>query len=265
MFDKLFQLLSEQAVKAANASPVPIDVTKDTFVRQSDGTFAILQAEPGKRDHQAQDLFTVVAFALREPLKSAIWYSASEVVALLDDADRRDTVTMHLAFSPQWLWLASQDANAKQLDQRTLIYTLRTLLRDNLALAGDLVAVLRQINFAVGQAGESNVQRGKSSVGKTVKAEIQGVGELPEYVTLQVPVWTGPLAKIRVRVDLVLEPDEQTQTFKFAPLPGQMDKALVEALETLEAEIQSLCAAVGSDMGVDEAAAQMVRVYRGEP
>lgn len=257
MLDKLFAAMAEQAVKAANASPVVIDITKDTFVRQSDGTFAILQAEPAKRDHKADDLSTVVAFALRAPESSAIWYSPSAIVALLDDEDRRDKVTMTIQPSPQWQWLLGQDANAKQFDQRGLIYTLRTLFRDNLALAGDLIGLLRQINFKAGQEGESNIGRGKSSVGKIVRSEIQGAGELPEYVTLQVPVWYGPLAKIRVRVDLALEPDEQTQTFKFTPLPGKLDAALVEALETLHDDLATLCGLIGET--------PTVRIYRGNP
>jgi hypothetical protein len=52
---------------------------------------------------------------------------------------------------------------------------------------------------------------------------------LPEFVTLSVPVFAGPLAGWRREVPAALEVDPETETFQLIPLPGAIEAAVCSA------------------------------------
>jgi hypothetical protein len=87
------------------------------------------------------------------------------------------------------------------------------------------------------------VQRGKSSIGKTIQQQIEGLGEIPEYVTLTVPFWANRVL-VYVDVECSLDPDEATQTFKLVPLPGKVERATEMALDALH---DAIVASFGKD------------------
>jgi len=254
MLAEFLKALAEQSVKAATVSPVLIDLTKDYVFRDGDGRIEYLHGGPPYRSHEADDLETIVAFA-NDPQwpNAALWYSSAQVVCLLDGKDRREGVRLTLETSPQWSDLVSQDAGPKGMSQRELLSKLRILYRDNLERAGDIIGVLKVIDWKAGAAGNSNIDRGKSSVGKTITAELQGVKNIPEYVSLMVSPWLGVMRSVHVVVECAIEIDEATQTFKFFPLPGQLDKASVEAEAELHAKLAAMLETVD------------VPIYHGEP
>jgi hypothetical protein len=214
------------------------------------------EATPAVRAHKATALETVIAKAAETPHdeKVELWVSRDGITLLLND-DRRDTVRYALGLSDQIKTL--DELARKNVSQKDLIFLLRTTFRDSLGLAGDLVAILRNVKFKVEEAGGSEIQHGKSSIGKSLSAEINGTKTLPEYVTLTVPVFAqAGVQQIRMPVECALEPDAATQTFRLAALPGAIERAVGDGERKLKVILEE---------GLAEAKTEHVPVFIGTP
>lgn len=223
MLTDLAKWLADQAVMATAPQIVPVDVNKDYLIMK-DGKATLIDAQPRRRDHKARDLGAIKSFA-EQYQTGSVWYSRSGVVFLFDDGDRRDRVTLPLCLSPQVSTLLELESSRRAMDQRLLILLLRTMFKDCL-MDSNLIDVLRQVDWKKGEQGEQVIQRGKSSLGKSIAAEMNTQAPLPEYVALSVPIFASGFPGIRSIVEMALEPNEQTATFQFFPLPGQIEEAV---------------------------------------
>jgi hypothetical protein len=251
---KAFEFLAKQAVAAAEPQVAEFDPTKCHVVRMPDGAVHFRPGVPPWRKHSAFDLETIAAFADRFKTDGpAIWVNRNGVVCLVNDSDRRERVEMKLSFSKQIQQLQTLEAK-QMLDQRGLIFMLRTVFRGCLGRAPELIDVLRQVRFTVGSEGEQNIGKGKSSMGKTVRAEMTGVQNIPEYVTVSVPIFdNGSLVMFTADVECVLEVLEQTQNFQFFPVPGRIEVAINQAETQLGETVVSLLEG------------ESFPIYRGQP
>jgi len=212
-------------------------------------------ATPAPRDHGAQDLATIVAFAEKGGEAEAgggpvLWYNRKAVVCLLNDGERRDKVTLPLALSRPIEVLTNLQTPAA-LTQAAFI----RLLRIDLAGACDsLVGIVRRVHWRSADEGEAELRPGKASVGRRIESELTGTAELPETVTLTVPVFTSILKK-PFEVQCSLDSDAGTQSFYLVPLPNQVEEAIQEA----EGDIGSLLRGMVSSRDLE------VPVYYGEP
>lgn len=181
-----------------------------------------------------------------------VWHSPNKIVVVLDAADRRDTATMAFECSTQYAKLCELETRGP-LDQKKLISLLRVDFAGCIDLPGLLTSV-RKIKFRASTSGESNVQHGNESLGKSVEAEVSGVdAAFPEEVVVKVPVYRNYGEDgFRTSVVCALEIDPPTQTFSFRPLGGEITRAMHAAQESIGARLRD---------GVGET----VPVYFGEP
>lgn len=251
----LFEAIGQQAVGGQNARVIPIPGAAHRFLLQSpSGLLSEREVTPPPREHQARSLQTVLELAKQHslfapptvPLKVdagalpavAIWYSRNRVVALLDDATRRDRIYLPLEASPQLKKLAELERTATLLTQREIIFLLRTLFHDCLGRCGDLLGVLRTAKIKRSEDGLATVQHGKSSVGRSMQAELTGLASIPEYLVLDVPLFASVFA-YRGQIHCALEIDVATERFQILPLPKQIELAISEAEEAIGEEIAS--------------------------
>jgi hypothetical protein len=227
-----------QAAKVFTAPQEPEGVY---YLQKPDGTVEKVTADAPLIRHTAADLSAVVEFAADG---SEIWYSREKVVCVIDRDSRRESVTLTLELSPQLKELQKLEANPRNLDQRQIVYLLRTTFRRCLGRAGNLLDVLRSIRFNSQAAGEGVVQHGKASIGKTLKQEITGTDNLPEYFVLEVPVFTNASLAQVFPVECALEPDAATQSFKIIPLPNEIEGAVAGGERMIA---QLLSAALGDE------------------
>ena len=235
MLKEFVEQLAKQAVDAAMPRIIVSDrQPKDVFALAVPGqTPEWKVAQPAARDHKAACVATVVAKTLTGT-KPVIWYSRTGVIGLLDDNSRRDRVTFALSPSPQMKELALLETHKDNLKQRDLIFMIRTTFKDCLGPAGNLLEVLRKITFTLGDSGTAVEKHGKRSVGRQIEEEMTGAAALPEYVRLDVPVFSeAAVYRHTHRVELALEPDAATASFKFFPLPGQTEMAFGKAEDWL--------------------------------
>jgi hypothetical protein len=245
MLQEALEWLSQQAEKAKDVKilDVPGDASHLFRLMTPDGRIATFSKDPQARSHEAFSLETVTTLALRfsarfaedaartEAAKTsdlpAIWYNRDAIVCLLDDETRRDRVHFRLRQHPAMRQLCEWTQNAPpDLDQRSFVRLLKITFAGCLGKCEGLLDAVRTVRFAGASNSESVVQQGKSSTGKSVRAEIAGADRFPEYVTIDCPIWINLLAERRYSVVCSLDVDAGSERFKLTPLPGAVEKAI---------------------------------------
>jgi hypothetical protein len=236
MLQELWEQMMSDAAKVKEPKLTPFDPTKDHVYIDGEGDLKVMSRQASVRDHHAYDLETLARMAGEY---SAVWYSRHAITLLCNDEDRRDRATLKLSPSKQIGVLTSLE-NGRAMSQRDLIFMLRSTFGDCLGPAGNLVELLRLVKFQIQETGESLVNRGKSSIGRQLSAELSAIDQLPERVTLNVPVFDKFLTRYRANVVCILEPDEKTQSFQLLPMPGTIEAATQDAEQLLGNELRML-------------------------
>src|ERR1019366_1314195 len=109
---------------------------------------------------------------------------------------------------------------------------LRTMFRDCMGPAGNLISLLKNLKFTNNASGEATISQGKASYSNKIDQELTGAGSIPEDFQLDVPVFASGFRSVQ-RMDLAISIDCPSQTFTFIPLPGGCTRAIIQA----EAEI----------------------------
>lgn len=174
---------------------------------------------------------------------TAIYFNAGGVTIVLDDQQRRrSTLTMAFTKTPEWLLLEGF-ASGTAYDQASLIRLFRLRLAHACPAAPTVVAKIRKVRFQASQAVDSDLQRGRESLGKEITAELLQAEEVPEQVTLQVrpflEVGRGGLADI----DCLLDINPHAQKFSLLPTPGAMQEMIDDELELLGKDLAEQLAA----------------------
>lgn len=252
MLKEFIELIQATAVKAAGPQIVKCDPYSPSAFIDNEGDISINAGLPIPRNHKALDLGAIAEFAKR--FKSAVvWYNRSAVTAIIDDADRRDKVTLTMTYSDELLKLMELQKSRPWLDQRSVLTLLRTVFTPAaLPMHTNLIGDLRVVKFEANQAANTDIGRGKSSVGKSAMASVEGWDKLPEVVMLTVPVFSNAFIRQRTSVNCALEVNEQEQRFQLFPLPGEVEKAI---------------ATIEDDLGdtIREMSPESTPVYYGEP
>lgn len=263
------ELIQQTACKAQDAQV--LDLREDgrrAWVRIG-ATLQAITLEPPCRRHQVHRLADLIEYAKREAVARAAvptlgrpvaWHGEAGVVLVLDDQDRRDTVTFPLTFSRQFLTLKRLEAEPKAMRQDAFI----RLLRLDLGVDKILVNLFRKLDWQNGSRTNSEIRHGADRLGREIQAEVQGIGELPEEIAVQVPVYDQPDERAEYRIDLAVEIDAANQLLQLVPLPG----ALLNAVACHQASIrQRLLTELQPepDEELQDEHTPCVPVYYGEP
>lgn len=174
---------------------------------------------------------------------SVVFHSDTGAVFLVDDADRRDAVSLPLVTTDVWdrvLLLSDQ-----QFDQRSFLKLLRHDLRA--AIPPTLIPAIQKIEVVTNANQRSEVQPGRERGTREFAADLASSGEIPEQVTLRVSVYRLAgldfALPVTCSLDYTLPPGPVT--FSLRPLPDQIDGVLL----TLQGEFHRLLVAA---MNFDE-------------
>lgn len=229
MFKELFELWAAKVEAVRKIDIVPFDRFKDRLVVEASGDFKIVNADAPDRNHQAGSIEALAEFLRQyeDAPPPLVWYSREAVTAVIDNnTDRRNKIGFTLSLSPAMGALVQMEQNHKQRSQKEVLSLLRITFRD--AGLGNLAEMFRKVKFTVNEAGETQLAKDKSSVGRSVLAEFHGLTNLPEEIAFNVPVFASKF-DCREPVMVAIEPDPSTQTFQLIPFPGQIEAALQRA------------------------------------
>lgn len=167
------------------------------------------------------------------PPKVVVWYDAEKVVAVLDDAGHRvETATLSLKQSDAFRRVCGLRANPSWMEQKDFIRLLRIDLAGTLDPV-HLLNVVRKVRFENGVATTSEARHARESLGRTIAAAASGEGEIPEEVTLELPVYSTPGLSFRLALRCAVEVDPARGAFRLVPLPDEIDWVSQRAVETI--------------------------------
>lgn len=262
MLQELFSAIGKQAVEAAGKRIFTCPAEPEhVYFDLADGKLSRREAAPRPRGHVAASLEVITDFARRfcvspdesEPAVTSegkptgvptIWYSRAGIVCLLDDFERRDRVTMPLALSKQMEILFQMENRRTGVKQPEFIRQLRIDFADALGKADGIVDLVRRVKFRVNSEAEVETRHVKTSVGRTLNAEITGAGQLPEEITLEPRIFASGFPIIRGRIVCALEVDPQLEQFYLTPTAGQMEQAMADAEDAIEGRIGELLGSI---------------------
>lgn len=216
------ELIQQTAQEAQRPVVIP-ELNSDgrrAYVQQC-GRINSFELPPAPRQHVVHDLEDLIAYALRpENPRPVVWHGDSGVVLLVDDADRRDQVVIPLTHSTRFDTLAQLDAAPKPMNQQQFV----RLLRRQLGLDPTLVNRFRRLDWKAGTDGRSEIERQNVRVAKSIVAEVQGIDELPEEITVPVPVYAETGMREEYLVQCYVEIDPTNQLFGFGPMPDELQQ-----------------------------------------
>lgn len=205
------------------------------YVVGPDGEMKRVTAQIPAFDHAAEDVATLteVAKAWVKVFPVAVWYdrTAVQAVAAVPDSPP-DTCTLSLEPSAQLAKLAEwRNAGKVHVTQKEFVLALRTLFAGCWNQHPTLLDTVRKLRTQQAADVSSEVQRGKVSLGKSVIAEMSGVGDIPERVTFEVPVFAGSAVRATAEVRMVIDPDAESGQLLVVVLPDEIDRAFAAGEE----------------------------------
>lgn len=227
---------------AAKVLPIPGDGRK-VYVDQA-GELRGLDIPPSVRGHLVETVTDLVAAAERWGKEGVIFINSDAVTLVTDDSDRRDTVILPLRKSHAFQTLERLD-KTPSLDQVQFIRLLRIDLQ-GAANRADLLTAVRKIKFRQSSAGESNVQHGSESLGRTIENEVSGAGNIPEQLAVTCSVFANPgLDEIEHSVMCDLEIVATESKFRFRPLPDELADVQSAALAEIHGQLMDKLDSIG--------------------
>jgi hypothetical protein len=238
MIEEALTKILEQNAEVMNAKilRIPGD-DRMCYIDQDGEVTAVEIPPPNRQSHVASvdDLCAAVK-AYGKPNEASIWINTGEVVAVLDDTDRRERVTMHLrknAAYAKLLYLASNPT----ISQGELINLLRMELRD-ISCRTTLLEAVRKIKFSSFTEGHSDLGQGRESLGKSIENKVSGASELPEDLLITTPMFDNPGERDEsFTIELLFEVMASDSKFRIKPVPASLENAADNALQKIRSEI----------------------------
>lgn len=168
-----------------------------------------------------------------------VFVDRDAIVALLDEADGHERVTFELERTEQYEAVCALEGGP--LTQRDIIDLLRR--RINGEYEPDLLPELRKLKFNKSDAGDSTVESGKSSMSRTVLAEIKGTDTLPDSFTITVPMFSNVRSSdgtpYHVQIECCLDVDLLQERFIVRPKAGEIARVEELVLDMIRGDLEA--------------------------
>lgn len=218
------------------ASQISFLSTDRKIVYEQNGTILTQEVPPPLRRHTVDSVFDLIAAANNWGKKGTIWLSRKEVQLIIDDADRRESVSLPLETTGVFD-IVCKLAEQAAIPQADFIRLLRRELR-NSPQATTVLAAVRQIKFRSSEEGYSNINHGNESMGRSVEAEVTNAADIGDSLTLPLACYANPGEKDNVVVvAFTLDVEVQKQRFIVKPLPDEITLAYEQSLGDIRKRI----------------------------
>ena len=237
MIKEALQYLTQLARDSNALLKIDSEPSDVYFQRAPDGTLHRRTADPpprASRVHSLQSFIAAVKAYVMDDTLASVWVSSSSVVAVLDDETRRDRITFPVTLTRTVKTLKRLEDNPTDLTQAALIRLFRVDLASTLEDSALLDAV-RSVKFTKNESGESTMQHGMASLGRSVQAELAGTGGIPGAVTLSIRIFEE--VDCTGKIICAIEIDVEKQCFRLLPIPGQLPEAIRSAENELASAI----------------------------
>jgi hypothetical protein len=236
------ELVKKLAQEAQIAEVLDIEDGRTKYIRIGNEvhTFAV---PPPERKHQVMVLDDLIKYVMdtSDP-KATVWHNEEVIVALLDDADRRDTLKMPLFLSERLETLKTLEKNKPVLNQKELLFFLRYKLGFKNT---SVINQFRKLDWVNSSTDSSNVNFANAKLGKSIIAEVSGFENLPEEIRIDVPVYTNSGESQEYAVICGIEIDTFNHSFQLIPLPDEINRIIDLAQTSIRERLESGLTGVG--------------------
>lgn len=240
MFEQLVHAIEKLAVDAAKPQALAVgDQRNATFA--VGGGIETFEIPKPPRAHALGSVADLLAFAeLHATEEARIFFGQTDVLLVLDgDGHRLERVHVELTHSKAWTRLAALDAppSGEWLDQKKFCRLLSIELAGALP-PGVLYDRVKRVSFDNGSTVTGDIKRNQQeSLGRNITAKASGEGEIPETVTLVVPVYATHGQRATYPVTCSVEVDPARGLFCLAPLPDELSRVQSLALESIREQL----------------------------
>jgi hypothetical protein len=160
-----------------------------------------------------------------------VFFNEGYVVLVFDWGDHRiEKASFLLNWSDPW---KTAQKLGQWMESKTLIRLLRVDLRGCLPDAA-LVDTIRKVKFESGQTATVETTRTRESLGKELASKIVTAADVPEWVTLDIPVYSNLGETDRYPLRCSLEIDAlRSDPFQFKPFPDEIERVMQLAVQSI--------------------------------
>ncbi len=239
MIEEALNFLADQAVSAA----VPKQITSGDdrkILYAIGGEIREIESKPLPRNHTLGHFDEVANVAGRfgeGDNKPVVWVGPEKVVVVIDDESHRlEKATLPLVKSEAFKRLESlRSAPAPALmDQKAFVRLLRIDLAGTLD-PGALLNMVRNVRWS--SQSDGSIGRQRESLGSEITARCQDGKDLPEEVTLRLPVYITQGARLEKPVRCSVEVEPADCKLRLLPLPNELERVLQDTLDDIAAAI----------------------------
>lgn len=227
MLKELFDAICANAAQAVKPHVSRAECDPRHMMVAYNGKLESLSIPPPIRDHVVTSLDSLAtAVELWDSGNTVVYYGVEEIVAVLDDEDRRDVVTMPLTLSQAWQYVAALPG--KRFEQKEFVRLLRLNLSGVAPAA--LLPLVRKIDVSSGSLTTSDLSPGRERGTKEFRQELATQSELPDRVQLMCSIHATPGVRAERAIACAFEFDLSSLTFRLEPLPDELQAATEAAL-----------------------------------
>jgi hypothetical protein len=234
----------EKLVRAA-VEPREIFSTPRLKVFLVDGNEIDVDIPVPSRNHRVRSLDGLIALANRFHDASdtpVVWYSEDYVQLILDDSGHRASmVLLNLEYSDAFRTVLGLRSPQQWYDQKSFIRLLRVSLAGTLD-AVHLLDIVRRLRFENGTVTSGTVTRQQESLGREITAKVSAEKEIPDFVTLEIPVYKVAGLTERLPLRCHVEVDPARGAFQLIPFPDEIERvqqmAIVGIAERLGRDLE---------------------------
>ncbi len=267
MIAEALKYLNEVMLKA-ETPVVLLDSPRKQILAIGGNTIDVVKP-PAPRNHRVSSLFDLINLATRfatetdtDPLNSddhgfpVVWYDEKQVVLLIDDTGHRvETATLALTESEVFSRVRDLANSPEWFAQKDFVRLLRIDLAGTLP-ASVLLNQVRKVSFAQGQTTTGEVRRNQESMGREITSKVHSDGEIPEEVTLSVPVYCTAGECDHYAIRCALEVDTTRCAFQLVPLPDEVQRVQQLAIKSIGDRLRN---------GLPDGLPEGVWAYYGRP
>jgi len=234
---------AQQAKQLFNNECRPLDARKAYY--QVGDRIETIDVPPEPRGHEVGTLDDLIRYAKRSDTdhEPVIWHSAGLVELVLDDADRRDMVTLPLSYSSPFVRITGLARQSKPMPQAELI----RLLRVDLNVAPLAIAPWRRLNWSQNKTAIGQVDHGTDRLGNDIQSKVTGTADLPDELVVSVPVYRNPGLRMEQPIRLAIELNTMEETIRVTPLPMEIELAADAVQQHIR---ERLVAGLGEDFPI---------------
>lgn len=219
----------------------------EVFVRHGD-KLERLEAPAPLREHKLTGFRDLVAALSDQNIAPdpEVYIDGVSVVALLDRAERRSSVSMPLTETARFR-LCCDLEKPRGFAPRDLVKFLRLELHGGAHQA--VTQAVSRIDFMRTSSGKTDVKHGRETLGRQVEAVVQSAEDIPESFVVTVPIWSTPGCAWTKPIEFGIYLDNEKQQVDLRAFSDECAGARNSALADLRNAIAEACPNVPVFMG----------------